>query len=87
MRRALVLLVLGMGALLGGVMAKSTWLGVAGFCLMLLALVFVGSQYKRAAGRPDLRVAGSDKTARRKQHRVSLLQRMEERFRRRFDDR
>jgi len=88
LRRALVLLVLGMGGLLAGVMVPSTALGVAGFCVMLFALVFAFSQYKRLAGRPDLRVAGSDRPAqRRKSRRLPLLQRMEERFRRRFDDR
>jgi hypothetical protein len=88
-RRALVLLVLGMVALLAGVMVPSTALGVAGFCIMLASAGFAASQYKRLAGRPDLRVAGSDRpaTPRRKQRRGSLLQRMEERFRRRFDDR
>ena len=86
-RRAVVLLVLGMGALLAGVMTSTVLLGVAGFCVMLFALVFAGSQYKRVS-RPDLRVAGSDRPApRRKQRRMPLLQRMEERFKRRFDDR
>jgi len=86
-RRALVLLVLGMVALLAGVMVPSIPVGVAGFCIMLAAAGFAVSQYKRMAGRPDLRVAGSDRSARRKPRRVPLLQRMEERFRRRFDDR
>jgi hypothetical protein len=88
-RRALVLLVLGMVALLAGVMVPSTALGVAGFCIMLGSTGFAASQYKRLAGRPDLRVAGStgERNARRKPRRASLLQRMEERFRRRFDDR
>ena len=64
-------------------------LGVAGFCLMLFALVYAASQYKKGAGRPDLRVAGTDgkPAPRRKQRKAPLLQRMEERFRRRFDDR
>jgi hypothetical protein len=87
-RRALVLLVLGMVALLAGVMVPSTALGVAGFCIMLGSAGFAASQYKRLAGRPDLRVAGSpERGPRRKPRRASLLQRMEERFRRRFDDR
>ena len=87
-RRALVLLVLGMVALLAGVMVPSTILGVAGFCVMLASAGFAASQYKRLSGRPDLRVAGSDKPApRRKSRKTSMLQRMEERFRRRFDDR
>jgi hypothetical protein len=86
-RRALVLLVLGMAALLAGVMVPSIPVGVAGFCIMLAAAGFAVSQYKRLAGRPDLRVAGSDRSARRKPRRLPLLQRMEERFRRRFDER
>lgn len=88
-RRAVVLLVLGMAGLLAGVMTSQVALGVAGFCLMLFALVYAASQYKKVAGRPDLRVAGSERpTARRgKQRKSSLLQRMEERFKRRFDDR
>jgi hypothetical protein len=88
-RRAIVLLVLGMGALLAGVMTTEVALGVAGFCLMLFALVYAASQYKKVSGRPDLRVAGSDRQAPRrgKPRKTPLLQRMEERFRRRFDDR
>jgi hypothetical protein len=86
-RRAVVLLVLGMVALLAGVMVPSVPVGVAGFCIMLASAGFAASQYKRLAGRPDLRVAGSDRSARRKPRRLPLLQRMEERFRRRFDER
>src|SRR5919108_4803708 len=52
-RRALVLLVLGMFALLAGVMVPSVPLGVAGFCIMLAAAGFAPSQYKPPAGRPD----------------------------------
>jgi hypothetical protein len=91
-RRAIVLLVLGLGGLLAGVMTSTIALGVAGFCFMLFALVYAASQYKKAAGRPDLRVAGSEGKSgtaprRGKQKKAPLLQRMEERFRRRFDDR
>ena len=88
-RRAVVLLVLGMGLLLAGVMTTQVALGVAGFCLMLFALVYAASQYKKVTARPDLRVAGSDRPAgqRRKAKKTPFLQRMEERFRRRFDDR
>ena len=88
-RRAVVLLVLGLGGLLAGVMTSTIALGVVGFCFMLFALVYAASQYKKG-GRPDLRVTGADgKPAPRrgKQRKAPLLQRMEERFRRRFDDR
>ncbi len=89
-RRAVVLLILGLGGMLAGVVTSTIPLGVAGFCLMLFALVYAASQYKKIGGRPDLRVAGSEKpttTRRGKQRRTPLLQRMEERFKRRFDDR
>lgn len=88
-RRAVVLLILGLGGLLAGVVTGTIALGVAGFCLMLFALVYAASQYKKIGGRPDLRVAGTEKptTRRGKQRRTPLLQRMEERFKRRFDDR
>ena len=89
-RRAIVLLILGMAALLAGVITTEVALGVAGFCLMLFALGYAAAQYKKVSGRPDLRVAGTDgKPAPRrgKQRQAPLLQRMEERFRRRVDDR
>lgn len=89
-RRAIALLVLGLVALLVGVMTKSIPLGVGGFCVMFLAAVYATSQYKRLAGRPELRVVGergAPRPTQRKQRRSSFLQRMEERFRRRFDDR
>jgi hypothetical protein len=87
-RRAVVLLIIGMGCLLAGVMTTQVALGVAGFCLMLFALVYAASQYKKVSARPDLRVAGTDRSAgQRRKKKAPLLQRMEERFRRRFDDR
>jgi len=88
-RRAVLLLLLGLGGLLAGVVTGTIVLGVVGFCLMLFALVYAASQYKKVGGRPDLRVAGSERPATRrgKQRKAPLLQRMEERFRRRFDDR
>jgi Protein of unknown function (DUF3040) len=88
-RRAIVLLLLGMAALFAGVLTSTIAVGVAGFCVMFFALVYVASQYKKISGRPDLRVAESERPAgkRGKQRRAPFLQRMEERFRRRFDDR
>lgn len=89
LRRALALLVVGLVALLVGVMTKSIPLGVGGFCVMVLAAWYATAQYKRVAGRPDLRAVGERGPGGRrgKVHRPSLLRRMEERFRRRFDDR
>ena len=80
---------LGVGALLTGVMT-SVPLAVVGFLIMFFSVVYAISQSKRLFGKPDLRVVGGSsagpKAKPRKQHR-SLLRRMEERFRRRFDDR
>lgn len=94
MRLAAGLFVVGLGVLIAGAvypyMLGGTFpaLGVLGFCIMLAAAVYGWSQYKRRVGRADVRVAGSDATAARpRKQRVSPLQRLEERFKRRFDDR
>jgi hypothetical protein len=94
MRLAAGLFVVGLGVLIAGAvypyMLGGTFpaLGVLGFCIMLAAAVYGWSQYKRRMGRPDLRVAGSESTAPRpRKQRVSPLQRLEERFKRRFDER
>ncbi|MGI8696102.1 MAG: DUF3040 domain-containing protein [Mycobacteriales bacterium] len=74
--------------------------GVLGFCIMFGAAIYGVTQYKRISGRTDLKVAGSatpgaaprrtrsGRGSRRSgAARGSLLTRMEERFRRRFDQR
>lgn len=88
-RRAVVLLVVGLATLLVGVMIKSILLGVGGFCVMFLAAWYATAQYKRMAGRPDMRVVGERgaRPQRGRSRRTSVFKRMEERFRRRFDDR
>jgi len=85
--------ILGIGALLTGVMIPSVPLAVAGFLIMFSTAVYAFSQSKRLFGKPDLRVVGGTTSGptggqakARKPHRSSLLRRMEERFRRRFDD-
>jgi hypothetical protein len=83
--RATIGFVLGIGALLAGVMIQSVALAVAGFLVMFAAVVYAVSQSKRLFGKPDLRVVGSQPGKPRKARKRSLLQRMEERFRRRFD--
>ncbi len=98
-RRAAVLFVVGLGVLLAGVIfnrlvAGVPVLGVLGFCIMLGSALYGWSQYKRLTGKPELRVAEKQgatetptrtKPARRKKS--SMVQRMEERFHRRFDER
>jgi hypothetical protein len=84
--------ILGIGALLTGVVVQSVPLAVIGFLVMFATAVYAFSQSKRLFGRPDLRVVGGAGNAAapqqrpRKAHRGGLLRRMEERFRRRFDD-
>jgi hypothetical protein len=95
MRLAAGLFVIGLGVLIAGAvypyMLGGTFpaLGVLGFCIMLAAAVYGWSQYKRRLGRPDLRVAGHDGpgASRVRKQRTSPLQRLEERFKRRFDER
>jgi hypothetical protein len=83
--------ILGIGALLTGVVVQSVPLAVIGFLVMFATAVYAFSQSKRLFGRPDLRVVGGGGSAAapqrpKKAHRGGLLRRMEERFRRRFDD-
>lgn len=87
-RRAVILLVIGLVTLLVGVMIKSIPLGVGAFCVMFLAAWYATAQYKRMVGRPDLRVVGErgGRAQRGKARRTSFIRRMEERFRNRFDD-
>jgi choline-glycine betaine transporter len=82
--------IVGICALLTGVVVQSVPLAVIGFLVMFATAVYAFSQSKRLFGRPDLRVVGGNTGApsqrSRKPHRGGLLRRMEERFRRRFDD-
>jgi choline-glycine betaine transporter len=81
--------ILGIGALLTGVVVQSVPLAVIGFLVMFATAVYAWTQSKRLFGRPDLRVVGGNTGNQqrvRKAHRGGLLRRMEERFRRRFDD-
>ncbi|HSV66564.1 MAG TPA: DUF3040 domain-containing protein [Mycobacteriales bacterium] len=83
--RAVLGFVLGIVALLAGV-AKWQPLAVAGFLVMFAAVVYAVPQSKKMFGRPELRVVGEPAKTR-KPRKPSLLKRMEERFRRRFDER
>ena len=81
-----VLLVLGLAALLGGVIVHSVVLGVAGFLVMLAAGLVIARSLQRLS-RGDA-PPPMPKTARPKKGagKGSLRERAEERFRRRFDD-
>lgn len=101
LRRAGLVLVLGFGLLLGGVVAKVTVVGIAGFVVMLGALVLALSSWKRLggatggmAGKSPLRPVGRDgkPRERRPQNRRSdtsggITHRLEERWKRRWDER
>jgi hypothetical protein len=88
------------GVIFNRLVAGVPVLGVLGFCIMLGSALYGWSQYKRLTGKPELRVADKQgatevptrtKPARRtkssKSSKSSMVQRMEERFHRRFDER
>jgi hypothetical protein len=79
---AAVLLVAGMVLLVYGVGSKSAWLGVGGFVVMLGAVVFGIQAYRRGQS-TDLRVVGGTATRRTRGRRSSIVDRLEERWRRR----
>ncbi|WP_018350914.1 DUF3040 domain-containing protein [Longispora albida] len=88
-RRRLVaaggLLVVGLALLIFGTVSNLTLLGVAGFVVMLGAAAF-GLQSQRRAHRPELRAVGGQASRRTRQRRSSIVDRLEERWRRRMDD-
>jgi uncharacterized membrane protein YdbT with pleckstrin-like domain len=91
---AVVLFLLGVTTLVFGQVAHVTpggvpLLSILGFVVMFLATVF-GVQSYRHAGKTDqkanLHVVGSETKAKSRSTRPSLLERLEERWRRRADD-
>jgi len=97
LRRAAVLFVLGLVVMVVAVIkpvvvAGIPVVGLSGFLMMFAAAILAGTGYKRLAGRPDtLRVAGSSAprrpTGKRKARRAPLMDRFEERWRRRWEER
>ena len=90
-KRYLALLVLGLGALLGGVIIRNVFLGVAGFLVMLAAGLVIARSLQRLsrgdAPPPMPKARGGKPGKGRKQPKTgSFRDRAEERFRRRFDD-
>lgn len=88
-RRRLVvaglLVLVGLGIVVYGAVSKIAVVGVAGFLVMLAAAVF-GMQSYRKAQTTELRAVGGSSTARRTRQssrRLSLLDRLEARWRRR----
>ncbi|WP_412542242.1 DUF3040 domain-containing protein [Longispora sp. K20-0274] len=89
-RRRLVaaggLLVIGLALLMYGVVSKVPLLGVAGFVVMLGSAAY-GLQSQRKAHRPELRAVGGQASRRTRTRKSSFVDRLEERWRRRMDDR
>jgi hypothetical protein len=96
--RASVVLVIGLGMLLAGVIIKQPVVGVAGFIIMLGAVTFAVAAWQRmvAPARPTNGGAGAAGRFRRRRSprtapapgpRRSVVQRLEERWQRRQDER
>ncbi|GAA5196855.1 spore wall synthesis complex protein [Rugosimonospora acidiphila] len=88
-RRLLVagaLVVAGLALVVYGVASKSALLGVAGFVVMLIAAAFGLTSLRRAHG-TELRAVGGAARRPTRQRRSSLIDRLEERWRQRPEDR
>jgi hypothetical protein len=86
-RRLLVAVLLGLVGLalvVFGTVRENSLLGVAGFVVMLGAAAF-GVQSRRRAQGPDLHVVGGTASRRGRPRRISFIDRLEERWRRRPD--
>jgi hypothetical protein len=79
---AAVLFVAGMALLVYGVGSKFSLLGVGGFVVMLGALVFGMQSYRRGQNN-DLRVVGGTASRRTRGRRMSIVDRLEERWKHR----
>jgi membrane protein involved in colicin uptake len=82
---AAVLLLFGIGILIYGAFSKTIPLGVAGFVVMLGSAVFAMQSYRQGQNK-DLRAVGGTASRRTRQRRTSLVDRLEERWRRRPED-
>jgi hypothetical protein len=84
-RRLLVaigLIVIGLGLVVYGTVIQQPLLAVAGFVAMLAAAAF-GIQSHRRAQSPDLRAVGGQATRKTRQRRLSIVDRLEDRWRQR----
>lgn len=87
-RRRLLLaagvIVAGLALVVFGAVSKESWLGVAGFVVMLGAAAFAMQSHRRAQS-PELRVVGGTATRPTRQRRSSFVDRLAERWRQRPD--
>lgn len=79
---AAVLVVAGLALVVYGVVSKSSLIGVAGFVVMLGAAAFGLQSHRRGQGH-DLRVVGGTASRRTRSGRMSMVDRLEDRWRRR----
>ena len=82
---AAVLFLGGIGLLVYGVISKIPVLGVAGFVVMLGSVAFAMQSYRHGQSR-DLRAVGGTASRRTRARRSSIVDRLEERWRRRPED-
>ena len=84
-RRLLIaafVIIVGLALVVYGTVSKTTALGVAGFVVMLGAAAFALQSHRRSQS-PDLHVVGGTTSRRTRARRVSLIDRLEERWRQR----
>ncbi|MDG4832165.1 DUF3040 domain-containing protein [Solwaraspora sp. WMMD1047] len=84
-RRLLVaasIVIAGLALVVYGTVSKTPLLGVAGFVVMLGAAAFAMKSHRKAQT-PDLHVVGGTTSRRTRGRRLSLVDRLEERWRRR----
>jgi hypothetical protein len=75
---------LGVGMLLAGVLTRYIWIGVAGFVVMVACAMWALTSYRHMTGVASSRSKAKSKKQRRKREASSgLMERMEERWRRR----
>jgi hypothetical protein len=88
--RSFALFLLGLATLIAAVVVGggvgSVVLGLIGFGLMLLAALRLAADLKRLSGRPDVS-ARQSRTSRTSTRRAPFMERIEERWRRRWEDR
>jgi hypothetical protein len=77
--------VLGVGMLLAGVLTRYLWIGVAGFVVMVACAMWALTSYRHMNGVASSRSQGKSKKKQRRKREPSsgLMERMEERWRRR----
>jgi hypothetical protein len=89
--RSLALFLLGLATLIAAVVVNrggiGIVLGLVGFGLMLLAALRLASDLKRLSGRPDVSTRQAKTTRSSTKRKVPFMERMEERWRRRWEDR